>query len=109
MTEEERHRGDGPDAIDRCLKCDKPECVNCLSRKSSNKRGRGSEKRGRKGKPVLQYAIDGTFLREYQSRLEAAEAVHISSTSIIRCINGELPAAGGYIWRSSASGGGGTE
>lgn len=52
------------------------------------------------GKPVLQYTLDNTFIKEYESCAQAnRELGKVGSTGIAKCARGERPTAYGYIWK----------
>ena len=51
-------------------------------------------------KPVLQYTLDGIFVKRYNSILEANNTnPDIHGTSIIKCLKGTYKTAGGYLWK----------
>ena len=51
-------------------------------------------------KPVLQYKLDGKFIKEYKSIKEANDTnPNIHGTSISKCLKGVYKTAGGYIWK----------
>ena len=51
-------------------------------------------------KKVLQYNIDGAYINEYESILEAARQIGLKGTSHIGdCCKGKRKTCGGYIWR----------
>lgn len=50
-------------------------------------------------KPIFQYTLDGTFLREFSSLTEAAKATSQTHTNIGYCANGKTKTAGGFIWK----------
>lgn len=52
----------------------------------------------RAGKPVLQRSKSGQALRLWDSQMEAAEALGISSSGISKVCNGTYPFAGGFRW-----------
>ena len=48
-------------------------------------------------KPVLQYTLEGHFIKEWES---AAEAIRQTKIGHIRvCARGEIKYAGGYVWK----------
>ena len=47
--------------------------------------------------PILQFAKDGTFVKEWPSACEAERQLGISS--ICNCLKGRKKSAGGYVWR----------
>ena len=49
--------------------------------------------------PVIQYDINGNFIREYPSMTEAAIAMNGNTTTIGYCCNGRNQRAYGYMWR----------
>lgn len=49
-------------------------------------------------KPVVQYAKDGTRLKRYDSITEAAQAIGIANTCIIKCCKTYRGTAGGFKW-----------
>lgn len=64
-------------------------------------RGKGNPMFGRSDKRirVLQYSIDGVFLKEYSSATEAANVCGCNQSDISRCCRGERKTTHGYIWR----------
>lgn len=48
--------------------------------------------------PVLQYDLDGNFLKEYNSGAEAERITGVLNTSINQCINGKQYHAGSFYW-----------
>lgn len=52
-----------------------------------------------KRKPIIQYAKDGTFIREWSHAREAAEALGMNKRSIYNCCTGRCRTSGGYIWK----------
>lgn len=49
--------------------------------------------------PILQFAKDGTFVKEWQSACEAERQLGIFHSSICACLKGRLKSAGGFVWR----------
>ena len=49
-------------------------------------------------KTVLQYDLDGNFIKEYPSSNEAARQLHISAGHIRYCCSGKEKTCGGYKW-----------
>lgn len=49
--------------------------------------------------PVLQYSLDGVFIKEYLTLQQASEITNISKSTICNVCNGKGNTAGGYIWR----------
>ena len=52
-------------------------------------------------KPVTQYNSDSTFIKEWDSAVDAGRALGILSTSITACTLGKVPKAGGFIWKKN--------
>ena len=50
-------------------------------------------------KPVLQYSVDGKFIKEWVSMREVKRELSIDNCSIARCCNGKQKTAGHYIWK----------
>ena len=50
-------------------------------------------------KAVLQYGIDGVFIKEYHSGREAARNNIATSAGISQCCKGLTKQSGGYIWK----------
>lgn len=50
-------------------------------------------------KPVLQYTLEGEFVAEYPSTIEAARQTNICQQNISRCCTGKHKTAGGFIWK----------
>ena len=50
-------------------------------------------------KHVLQFKIDGTFIREWDSTTEIAKHFHCANNAITNCCNGVSKTSMGYIWR----------
>lgn len=53
----------------------------------------------RKLKPVVQLALSGKILNEYQTAKEAYEKTGVSRSGICNCCKGRKKAAGGYVWK----------
>ena len=45
--------------------------------------------------PIYQYSIDGDFIKEWQTRIEATESVGVT---VLLCASGKARTAGGYRW-----------
>lgn len=50
-------------------------------------------------KAVLQYDLNGNFIQEWDSGLEAAKKLNLHQTGISSCCNGILKSAGKFIWK----------
>lgn len=50
--------------------------------------------------PILQYSIDGTFIKEWESIKSATDGMGLKSTaSIRRCLSGKSKQSSGYVWK----------
>ena len=54
-------------------------------------------------KPISQYSLDGTFIKDWQSATIAAKEFGLHPTSIRHCVQGKNKTSGGYIWKSQIS------
>ena len=52
--------------------------------------------------PVNQYSMNGTFIRQYNSALEASSATGISITCISNATTGKTRFAGNYLWKKTS-------
>ncbi len=52
-----------------------------------------------KNLPVLQYSIDGVFIKRYASSGEAERLNGIAQSKVGACCRGERKTAGGYVWK----------
>lgn len=50
---------------------------------------------------VKQFALDGTFIKEWKSTHDAALSLNINNSSINSCLKGKSKKSGGYIWKYS--------
>lgn len=50
-------------------------------------------------KIILQFSLDGEFIREFNSIKEASEEISISKSAIVHCLKGKTKKAGGYKWK----------
>lgn len=53
----------------------------------------------KKSKPVIQYTLDGEFIKEYYSIKSAAQEVDCNKSLIMRVCQGKKKTAKGYIWK----------
>ena len=87
-------------------KLHREQMENC--RKIGGKIGGGSEaaKEATKEKlsiPILQFAKDGTLIKEWPSAYEAQRQLGIFQSSICACLKGRYKSAGGFVWRYASS------
>lgn len=50
-------------------------------------------------KPILQFTLDGEFVAEYPSAMEAQRQTGFKNSYINKCLRGKLDKAYGYIWK----------
>ena len=53
----------------------------------------------RKGKHILQYDLDGNFIREWEYMSLARQEYNLDKRSLQKACNGKLKTTGGYVWR----------
>ena len=53
---------------------------------------------GKLSKPVLQFTLDGDFIREWPSTKEIERQLGFTSSAVGRCCNGKQKTAYGFIW-----------
>jgi hypothetical protein len=49
--------------------------------------------------PILQYDLDGTFMREFGSQLEASYFLQVKGDGVGACCRGKQKSAYGYVWK----------
>ena len=52
-----------------------------------------------KSKIVLQYSLDGTFIKEWKSTMDVERNLGFAHTHISECCRGEQAYAYGYLWK----------
>ena len=55
---------------------------------------------GKKSKKVLQFTLDGKFIREWPSTAECGRN-GFAQSAVARCCRGELPHYKGFLWKYS--------
>ncbi len=55
-------------------------------------------------KPVLQYDLDGVYIREWRSATEASKSLNITGANICSCCKGVRNMVGGFIWKYKSDG-----
>lgn len=62
--------------------------------------GTHGERAGKtRSKPVIQYDLQGNFIKSWNSATEIEKQLKISRTNICNCCNGKIKTAYGYKWR----------
>ena len=59
-----------------------------------------ANKGGTSSKPILQYDLEGNFIKEWSSKKEASISLKINNVSIANNTSGISKSAGGYIWKN---------
>lgn len=57
----------------------------------------------KRSKPILQYSIIGSFVKEFSCAAEASREVGIGESNIRQCVRGVTKTAKGFIWKSKTS------
>lgn len=77
--------------------------LNLVTHKENLNWGPAAERIAKKqSKPVLQFTLDGIFVKEYQSITQAYRETGFSQGNICNCCKGKYKTANGYIWRYKA-------
>lgn len=63
-----------------------------------NKRIADKNRNGKLSIPVLQYSLNGEFIREFPSTMQAQRDLGFDNSNISKCCNGKLNSAYGYKW-----------
>jgi group I intron endonuclease len=50
-------------------------------------------------KPILQYDMQGNFIKEWESGTEIKNKLNIANSGVISCCKGKYTNAGGFIWK----------
>lgn len=53
----------------------------------------------RKAKKVLQYDLNGNFIKEWESGTEVERQLKIDQGHISECCNGKRKKTGGFVWK----------
>lgn len=54
-------------------------------------------------KPILQYTLDGEFVKEWDSATTVQNELGIERHSIYRCLNGKSKSCAGFLWKRKES------
>lgn len=66
---------------------------------SYNQKQRFLNIRGTKSKPVIQYTLDGCFVKEWSTPKEVYEVLGIQAQNISKVCRGVRKQTGGFVWR----------
>lgn len=50
-------------------------------------------------KPILQFDLEGNFLKQYPSLMDASRETNLNQSTMSHCANGKYKTCGGYIWK----------
>ena len=70
-----------------------------MHREQMGNGGKSPSKIEKQSIPILQFAKDGTFVKEWPSLIEAHRQLGISQGNICNCLKGTRKSAGGFVWR----------
>ena len=79
--------------------------IEWVTRKENNDYGTRNERAGKANtngkcsKKVLQFTLDGEFLREWPSTKEIERQLGFNNSVVGRCCRGKIKSAYGYIWK----------
>jgi group I intron endonuclease len=59
-----------------------------------------ANKGGTSSKSIIQYSIEGNFIKEWPSKVVASNSLNINKISIANNTSGRSKSAGGYIWKN---------
>lgn len=91
--------------IDECKTNNSLSNLNLLSRTQNmnwgtqKKRSAMARTNGKCSKPILQYTMNGVFLREWVSQQEITRQTGYHRGNISSCCNGKIKSSNGYVWR----------
>lgn len=71
----------------------------CTSKYNANYGERKNNIAKSRHKPIIQYDLQGNYIKTWDSIIEASNELNIIDTSICKCLKGKRNKAGGYIWR----------
>ena len=69
----------------------------CLGRVPWNK-GKGGTYPASNKKPILQFDLQGVFIKEWPSTIDAAVFIKLDRSNISKCLRGKQISAGGFLW-----------
>ena len=52
-----------------------------------------------KYKKILQYDLDGNFIKEWDSVLEASQVLNINKRNLYSCLSNYNKTANGFVWK----------
>lgn len=67
--------------------------------KANKGKPKSEEHKKKLGVVILQYTLNGEFIKEWQSTRQPEKELNISSGNICKCCKGKLKTCGGYIWK----------
>lgn len=109
LNERERHWQDFYNVLEEGLNLKLTETLDRsgrMSKESIERKIKNTDYIGRSikfNKPILQYSLEGIFLKEWDSSTKAGEALGISKGNITNCCKGVFNQSGGFIWKYKTS------
>lgn len=77
-----------------------PENLEWVTCKENNNYGTAPTRRAKtRSKPVLQYSLDGKFIKEWESAREVERVLGFSNVCINQCCNKKIKKSKGYMWK----------
>lgn len=79
----------------------KPGCFSEESRRkmSDSQKGKPIYENNPNAKPILQYSVNGEFIKEWACAKSAIEYYNLSQPSLSQHLHGRTKTCGGYIWK----------
>ncbi len=74
------------------------ECCNG-KRKTHNGYKWAFDKSAKNNQAILQFALDGSLIKEWKSSADACKTLKIDTSSMSNCCNGKINQCGGYKWK----------
>lgn len=75
----------------------------CTSKYNTNYGTRNNRIADKLSKSIVQYDLQGKFIKKWESASEVEKVLKINHTHIGSCCNGNRKTAGGYVWKYSNS------
>lgn len=50
-------------------------------------------------KPIIQYDLNGNFIKEWDSVTDASQILNLNYSAINNCVNNRLKTSGGFVWK----------
>ena len=90
--------------IDENKQNNRSDNLEWVSRKQNINHGtHNARATGHNKRKILQFTLDGIFVKEWDSMVSAAKSVGVSKNSIFCCCNGLSKQSKGYVWKYEKS------